>query len=221
MMLGFQKRSRKRRSPSGARTETYSFDANGNRNMTGYVTAVSNEMTADAAGNTYSYDHAGNRTGKTDTAGNVWVYSWDYRNRLTEVTETNSSHTLVLDEKLTYLCSWQPQPVRIFRIFSVTKSLGESLRYGRGACPFGEARERVRAGGAMGESGGGGGVTRPAPARFFSSAALGEPGRFPGRRHKRHNRRQQSFSLRRAARVPRAASLPRAAPGPAVLRCVL
>ncbi len=91
---------------SGARTETYSFDANGNRNMTGYVTAASNEMTADAAGNTFSY-----------------------------------------------LCSWQPQPVRIFRIFSVTKSLGESLRYGRGACPFGEARERVRAGGAMGESG--------------------------------------------------------------------
>ncbi len=70
--------------------------------MTGYVTAASNEMTADAAGNTYSYDHTGNRTGKTDTAGNVWVYSWDYRNRLTEVTETNSSHTLVLDEKLTY-----------------------------------------------------------------------------------------------------------------------
>ncbi len=87
---------------SGARTETYSFDPNGNRNMTGYVTAASNEMTSDAAGNTYSYDHAGNRTGKTDTSGNVWVFSWDYRNRLTEVTETNSSHTLVLDEKLTY-----------------------------------------------------------------------------------------------------------------------
>src|SRR5260370_10603381 len=74
---------------SGARTETYTFDANGNRSMSGYVYGTGNIMTADAAGNTFSYDGNGNRTGKTDTAGNVWVYPWDYRHRLIEGKETN------------------------------------------------------------------------------------------------------------------------------------
>ena len=117
-----------------------------------------------------------------------------------------------------YLCSWQPQPVRIFRIFSSTRTGGVSLRRARGAGPFGEARERVRAGGAMGESGGDV-VTRPAPARVFSSAAWGEPGRFPGRRHNRHSRWRRSCERRRPAPVPAAASLPRGAPGPAAWRC--
>jgi YD repeat-containing protein len=43
----------------GSRTESYGYDANGNRNTTGYTTGTDNEMTA-SPGATYSYDAEGN-----------------------------------------------------------------------------------------------------------------------------------------------------------------
>jgi RHS repeat-associated protein len=65
--------------------ETFGFDANGNRNTTGYSTAASNQTTADGAFN-YTYDAEGNLLTKTPVGGGTQtVYTWDNRNRLTQV----------------------------------------------------------------------------------------------------------------------------------------
>jgi len=73
---------------TGSRTESYSYDLNGNRTGTGYSTTVMNE-TAASPGITYTYDNVGNmisaKTGSTTT-----TYTYDYRNRLTEVTTGGS-----------------------------------------------------------------------------------------------------------------------------------
>jgi RHS repeat-associated protein len=69
----------------GSRTESYSYDLNGNRNSTGYTTGTANEQTA-APGATYTYDNAGNLVSQTNTSTHVvTTYTYDYRNRLTEV----------------------------------------------------------------------------------------------------------------------------------------
>ncbi len=71
--------------------ETYGYDANGNRNTSGYTTASNNRTTA-GQGFTYTYDDEGDRLTRTETAtGKVQSYEWDYRNRLTVVKEQNSS----------------------------------------------------------------------------------------------------------------------------------
>jgi YD repeat-containing protein len=73
--------------------ESYSYDDNGNRDMTGYLTGDDNQMTNDGTFS-YTYDEEGNRTQRThSTTGDVTEYEWDYRNRLTKVTEKNSSGT--------------------------------------------------------------------------------------------------------------------------------
>jgi len=73
--------------------ETYSYDANGNRTMTGYQTGTDNRLTNDGT-YTYTYDAEGNRLTRTNTAtGEVTEYEWDYRNRLTKVTEKNAQGT--------------------------------------------------------------------------------------------------------------------------------
>ena len=65
---------------------TYSYDSNGNRTGTGYTTGTDNEQTA-SPGYTYTYDNAGNMISETDTSTDVTTtYTYDYRNRLTEVT---------------------------------------------------------------------------------------------------------------------------------------
>jgi RHS repeat-associated protein len=87
---------------SGARAETYTYDSGGNRTMTGYSTGSDNELTA-SPGATYTYDAEGNMTGKTETSGgNVWTYTWDYRNRLTSVLEKNSGGTVIFQATYTY-----------------------------------------------------------------------------------------------------------------------
>jgi RHS repeat-associated protein len=71
---------------NGTQVESYSYDLNGNRNSTGYTTTTGNELTA-APGYTYTYDNAGNMTSSTNTSTHVTAtYTYDYRNRLTEVT---------------------------------------------------------------------------------------------------------------------------------------
>ena len=67
--------------------ESYSYDANGNRTLTGYVTGDNNELSSDGSWN-YDYDAEGNRISKTNsTSTERELYEWDYRNRLTTVTK--------------------------------------------------------------------------------------------------------------------------------------
>jgi RHS repeat-associated protein len=70
----------------GSRSESYSYDLNGNRNSSGYTTGTANELTA-SPGVTYTYDAEGNLTSQTNTSTHVTTsYTYDYRNRLTVVT---------------------------------------------------------------------------------------------------------------------------------------
>jgi len=79
---------------NGARTEAYTYDANGNRTIAGYATNK-NRVTNDGT-YSYSYDDEGNMLSKTgQEAGQTvtYTYNWDYRNRLTEVDKATPSGT--------------------------------------------------------------------------------------------------------------------------------
>lgn len=75
--------------------ETYTYDANGNRTMPGYVIGEGNRLLSDGTYQ-YAYDAEGNRTarfidananGLLDEGDNtITVYGWDGRNRLASVT---------------------------------------------------------------------------------------------------------------------------------------
>jgi len=69
----------------GSRTESYSYDLNGNRTGTGYSTTIMNE-TATSPGTTYTYDSAGNMI-TAQNGSTVTTYTYDARNRLTGVTQ--------------------------------------------------------------------------------------------------------------------------------------
>jgi len=70
---------------TGSRSESYTYDLNGNRTGTGYSTTVMNE-TSTSPGTTYTYDNAGNMiSGKTGST--ITTYTYDYNNRLRDVTQ--------------------------------------------------------------------------------------------------------------------------------------
>jgi RHS repeat-associated protein len=70
--------------------------------MTGYTTTIGNRLTADGT-YTYSYDNDGNMVGRTRTSDNqVTTYTYDFRNRLTEVLIKTSGGVTVQDDKFTY-----------------------------------------------------------------------------------------------------------------------
>jgi RHS repeat-associated protein len=81
------------------RCETY--PANGNHNTAGYTVGTGNQISTDPAGNTFNY-LGGNLGTKTDSSGNVWTYTFDFHNRLTQVVEKNSGGTTLLTESMTY-----------------------------------------------------------------------------------------------------------------------
>jgi RHS repeat-associated protein len=68
--------------------ESYTYDAVGNRltsiSPPSYTYNSSNQLTPTSAA-TYTYDYNGNTLSKTDTNGTTY-YTWDYENRLTQVT---------------------------------------------------------------------------------------------------------------------------------------
>jgi RHS repeat-associated protein len=74
--------------------EAYVYDENGNRitaNGSSYTTGANNRITSDGT-NTYDYDAEGNITRITNIAtGDYRDLEWDYRNRLTKVTQFDSS----------------------------------------------------------------------------------------------------------------------------------
>jgi RHS repeat-associated protein len=87
---------------AGAHAETYTYDKNGNRTMTGYSTGTGNRLTNDGT-YTYTYDNEGNTLTKTRTSdGQTTTFTWDYRNRLTEVIVKTSGGTTMQDDKFTY-----------------------------------------------------------------------------------------------------------------------
>jgi RHS repeat-associated protein len=80
----------------------YSFDAAGNRNMSGYTTSTGNRMTNDGT-YTYTYDANSNRTKKSKSAtDDTWNYGYDVPNRMTSLEEHSTDGgtlTLKLTEK--------------------------------------------------------------------------------------------------------------------------
>jgi RHS repeat-associated protein len=71
--------------------ENYGYDLNGNRTNAGNQTGGNNQLLTDGTYN-YTYDDEGNRISRTAIAtGIVTEYAWDYRNRLTLVTEKNAT----------------------------------------------------------------------------------------------------------------------------------
>ena len=78
--------------------ESYSFDSNGNRTNTGYTTGTNNQLTGDGTFD-YTYDHEGNRVIRTRISSApandyLTTYSYDYRDRLTDVDYYNNSSVL-------------------------------------------------------------------------------------------------------------------------------
>jgi hypothetical protein len=70
--------------------EGYTYDLNGNRTNGGNQTGSNNQLLTDGIYN-YAYDNEGNRISRTTIATAVVTeYSWDYRNRLTQVLEKNA-----------------------------------------------------------------------------------------------------------------------------------
>jgi RHS repeat-associated protein len=89
-------------SASGWRTESYTYDGVGNRTMSGYQTGTGNRLLSDGSFN-YTYDNEGNLLTKTEIAtGKVTEYTWDYRNRLTNVKQKDSGGTVIQEQIYRY-----------------------------------------------------------------------------------------------------------------------
>ena len=80
---------------NGVPTESYTYDANGNRLTShlqpNYTTSPGNRL----MGSTHyalAYDDEGNLVTKSNTfTGDVFAFTWDHRNRLTQVLKTNAT----------------------------------------------------------------------------------------------------------------------------------
>lgn len=82
--------------------ETYTYDANGNRTLTGYQTGTNNQLLSDGT-HTYEYDGEGNRTAKETIANGERVeYAWDHHNRLTGITYRDGTGTITKTVEYTY-----------------------------------------------------------------------------------------------------------------------
>jgi RHS repeat-associated protein len=80
---------------TGSNTEGYTYDKNGNRSNTGYVTGSGNRLLSDGV-YTYAYDAEGNRTKRTKIADNtVDNYTWDYRNRLVSIVTSSAGGSVL------------------------------------------------------------------------------------------------------------------------------
>jgi YD repeat-containing protein len=76
---------------TGGAGEAYTYDKNGNRTGGGYTTGVDNRLTSDGT-YSYQYDPEGNRKSRTNIVTQaVDEYAWDYRNRLTGIVSKTSS----------------------------------------------------------------------------------------------------------------------------------
>ena len=75
---------------TGSGGASYSYDANGNRTMTGYTTGAGNELTSDGTYD-YTYDASGQEITKTDIAtGDKWTYEYNSGGEMTSAEEQTS-----------------------------------------------------------------------------------------------------------------------------------
>lgn len=77
----------------GQTTESYTYDPLGNRTASHYSTSYSYQSfnkVVTIGTNSYAYDSNGNLTQKIDSTG-TWTYTWDYENRLKQVTRPDST----------------------------------------------------------------------------------------------------------------------------------
>lgn len=82
--------------------ESYTYDENGNRTGGSYTTGDNNQILSDGTYN-YTYDDEGNRLTKTNTSTGDYVeYTWDYRNRLVNITTKTSGGTVTHEVDYTY-----------------------------------------------------------------------------------------------------------------------
>jgi hypothetical protein len=92
--------------PGGGSDESFGYDANGNRNTTGYTVTTGNRITS-GGGYTFTYDAEGNTSARTQLNGAgtsddvVTTFSYDHRNRLTGATEKTNG-TLTMRATYTY-----------------------------------------------------------------------------------------------------------------------
>jgi len=87
---------------TGANTEEYSYDENGNRTMTGYVTGDLNQLLSDGTFD-YTYDLEGNLLTKTRISdGEVTEYTWDHRQRLVHVVVKEADEDIIKEVWYTY-----------------------------------------------------------------------------------------------------------------------
>ena len=82
--------------------ESYSYDANGNRTMSGYQTSANNRLTSDGT-YTYDYDAEGHRVSQIEIATNNSItYDWDFRGRLTLLTFANANGVVTKHVRYAY-----------------------------------------------------------------------------------------------------------------------
>ena len=84
---------------TGVANETYGYDANGNRNTSGYTEGSDNRTTTDAT-YSYGYDSEGNITSRTNsTTLKYSLFTWDHRNRLVKVVNNEGTQLVQVDYK--------------------------------------------------------------------------------------------------------------------------
>jgi RHS repeat-associated protein len=82
--------------------ESLTYDANGNRTVSGYSTGTNNRLNSDGTYN-YQYDAEGNRTRRTEiSTGKYDIYAWDNHNRLTSIASYTADGVLTKQVAYTY-----------------------------------------------------------------------------------------------------------------------
>lgn len=85
----------------GDGTETFSFDLNGNRTMSGYTTGTGNLITSDGTWD-YTHDDEGNLTEKEHiSSGELWIYAYNHNNQMTKA-EHKASSVSAVDERVEF-----------------------------------------------------------------------------------------------------------------------
>ena len=77
----------------GSSTDSFTYDATGNRTNTGYSTSAGNELTSDGV-YSYTYDANGNEVTKYNSS-TTWTYSYDNNNEMTSAVEKVSGTTVM------------------------------------------------------------------------------------------------------------------------------